>query len=256
MQDNSSQNFDIFDLFFVIKKNIYKYVFFSFLFFSIVFSLLHFLNNSKKELHIKIFIEDDLFLPSKYNALSNFIMLSKNKVVTSNLKTNLDDLEYSYYFLTRHIDGISGGIISYPLSSEYQSFFESSFLKKYVSDTQTLNIVYDGDKIEKINQVFLNKLVDELNYRLHLSLIELMNQINSEIKKLDKLLYKELNDFRNLNKTNDFFKNIHKQNKKTIQDFKNSDTIMKNGFLLGAHHGMNTDDVKHVCELIKSFFNN
>ena len=50
-----------------------------------------------------------------------------------------------------------------------------------------------------------------------------MNQINSEIKKLDKLLYKELNDFSNLNKTNDFFKNIHKQNKKTIQDFKNSD---------------------------------
>ena len=41
-----------------------------------------------------------------------------------------------------------------------------------------------------------------------------------------------------------------------LKDFKNSDTIMKNGFLLGAHHGMNTDDVKHVCELIKSFFNN
>ena len=223
MQDNISQNFDIFDLFFVIKKNIYKYVFFSFLFFSVVFSIFHFLNDSKKELHIKIFIEDDLFLPSKYNALSNFIMLSKNKVVMSNLKTNLDNLEYSYYFLTRHIDGISGGILSHPLSSEYQSFFESSFLKKYESDIQTLNIVYDGDKIEKIDQVFLNKLVDELNYRVHSSLIELMKQINSEIKKLDNLLHKELNNFSNLNKTNDVFKNINEQNKKTIQVFQDSD---------------------------------
>tara|TARA_Y100000114_G_scaffold156779_1_gene185238 strand:- start:3185 stop:4342 length:1158 start_codon:yes stop_codon:yes gene_type:complete len=40
-----------------------------------------------------------------------------------------------------------------------------------------------------------------------------------------------------------------------LQDFTNSDTIMKNGFLLGAHHGMTIDDVDHVCGLIKIFFN-
>ena len=40
-----------------------------------------------------------------------------------------------------------------------------------------------------------------------------------------------------------------------LQDFKNSDTIMKNGFLLGAHHGMTIEDVDHVCGLIKVFFN-
>jgi len=39
-----------------------------------------------------------------------------------------------------------------------------------------------------------------------------------------------------------------------LQEFKNSDTIMKNGFLLGAHHGMNTDDVDYVCNKIKEFF--
>ena len=39
-----------------------------------------------------------------------------------------------------------------------------------------------------------------------------------------------------------------------LQDFKNSDTIMKNGFLLGAHHGMTIEDVDHVCGLIKVFF--
>jgi len=40
-----------------------------------------------------------------------------------------------------------------------------------------------------------------------------------------------------------------------LQPFENSDIIMKNGFLLGAHHGMNTDDVDYVCGKIKEFFN-
>ena len=39
-----------------------------------------------------------------------------------------------------------------------------------------------------------------------------------------------------------------------LQEFKNSDTIMKNGFLLGAHHGMNLKDVDYVCDKIKEFF--
>jgi CDP-4-dehydro-6-deoxyglucose reductase, E1 len=39
-----------------------------------------------------------------------------------------------------------------------------------------------------------------------------------------------------------------------LQDFDNSDTIMKNGFLLGAHHGMTTEDVDYVCDKIKEFF--
>ena len=38
-----------------------------------------------------------------------------------------------------------------------------------------------------------------------------------------------------------------------LEDFKNSDTIMKNGFLLGAHHGMSIDDVDYVCEKIMNY---
>ena len=30
---------------------------------------------------------------------------------------------------------------------------------------------------------------------------------------------------------------------------------MKNGFLLGAHHGMIIGDVDYVCDKIKEFFN-
>jgi CDP-4-dehydro-6-deoxyglucose reductase, E1 len=39
-----------------------------------------------------------------------------------------------------------------------------------------------------------------------------------------------------------------------LQDFENSDIIMKNGFLLGAHHGMTIEDVDYVCNKIKVFF--
>jgi len=40
-----------------------------------------------------------------------------------------------------------------------------------------------------------------------------------------------------------------------LQEFTNSDLIMKNGFLLGAHHGMTIKDVDYVCDKIKEFFN-
>lgn len=37
------------------------------------------------------------------------------------------------------------------------------------------------------------------------------------------------------------------------QPFENADLIMKNAFLLGAHHGMDIEDVDYVCELLKQF---
>ena len=40
-----------------------------------------------------------------------------------------------------------------------------------------------------------------------------------------------------------------------LGDFENSDLIMKNGFLLGAHHGLTVEDVDYVCNKIKEFFN-
>lgn len=40
-----------------------------------------------------------------------------------------------------------------------------------------------------------------------------------------------------------------------LQEFENSDLIMKNGFLLGAHHGMTIEDVDYVCDKIKEYFN-
>ncbi len=39
-----------------------------------------------------------------------------------------------------------------------------------------------------------------------------------------------------------------------LQDFKVADEVMKNGFLLGAHHGMTIKDVDYVCDCIEEFF--
>jgi CDP-6-deoxy-D-xylo-4-hexulose-3-dehydrase len=41
---------------------------------------------------------------------------------------------------------------------------------------------------------------------------------------------------------------------KYLQSFTNSDRIMAEGFLLGAHHGMTTDDVDYVCSKMIEFF--
>ena len=38
--------------------------------------------------------------------------------------------------------------------------------------------------------------------------------------------------------------------RKYLQDFPVADQVMKNGFLLGAHHGMTTQDVDYVCDKI------
>jgi len=46
----------------------------------------------------------------------------------------------------------------------------------------------------------------------------------------------------------------HPAYREYLQDFENSDAIMRNGFLLGAHHGMNLGDVDYVCDKIKEFF--
>ena len=39
-------------------------------------------------------------------------------------------------------------------------------------------------------------------------------------------------------------------------DYEVADNIMRNGFLLGAHHGMDTGDVDYVCDLLKQFERN
>jgi len=47
----------------------------------------------------------------------------------------------------------------------------------------------------------------------------------------------------------------HPAYRQYLEQFDNSDAIMKNGFLLGCHHGMSTEDVDYICLKIKEFVN-
>jgi CDP-6-deoxy-D-xylo-4-hexulose-3-dehydrase len=40
-----------------------------------------------------------------------------------------------------------------------------------------------------------------------------------------------------------------------LEEFENSDRIMADGFLLGAHHGMTIEDCDYVCDKMKEYFN-
>jgi len=46
---------------------------------------------------------------------------------------------------------------------------------------------------------------------------------------------------------------IFKAFRQFLEVFPNSDRIMAEGFLLGAHHGMTIDDVDYVCAKIREF---
>ena len=45
----------------------------------------------------------------------------------------------------------------------------------------------------------------------------------------------------------------HPAYREYLEVFKNADQIMKDGILLGCHHGLTTDDIDYVCSVIKEF---
>lgn len=47
----------------------------------------------------------------------------------------------------------------------------------------------------------------------------------------------------------------HEPYREFLQDFKNSDLIIRDGFLLGCHNCMDIDDVDYVCNKIKEYIN-
>lgn len=47
----------------------------------------------------------------------------------------------------------------------------------------------------------------------------------------------------------------HPAYREYFEEYLNADIIMRNGILLGCHHGMSLDDIDYVCDLIKKFYN-
>lgn len=152
---------------------------------------------------------------------------------------NVDEIPYDYKFLY--------GVLGYNMkSSEMNAAFGLVQLEKF-------------NKFEKIRRSNVERYIERL-----LDVPEIVLPDDS-IKpnwlaiplqysnRLELLNYLENN---NIQTRVTFAGNVtrHPIYRDYLESFTNSDIIMKDGFLLGAHHGMNVDDVDYVCDKIIEFF--
>ena len=150
----------------------------------------------------------------------------------------VDGIPYDFKFLY--------GVLGYNFkSSEMNAAFglvQMEKLNKFV-DTRRKNIQRYIDNLKNVSEITLpddsiqpNWLAIPLQYEDRLGLLTYLEEHDIQTRVT-------------------FAGNItrHPVYREYLQTFENADTIMRNGFLLGAHHGMNIDDVDYVCEKIKEY---
>jgi CDP-6-deoxy-D-xylo-4-hexulose-3-dehydrase len=152
---------------------------------------------------------------------------------------NVDGLPYDYKFLY--------GVLGYNMKcAEANAAFGLVQLERFQSfkDVRRANIERYLENLKDVKELILpddsikpNWLAIPLQTKNRLELLQFLEKNNIQTRVT-------------------FAGNVtrHPIYREYLQDFEVADTIMKNGFLLGAHHGMNTDDVDYVCDKIKEFF--
>ena len=151
----------------------------------------------------------------------------------------VDDIPYDFKFLY--------GVLGYNFkSSEMNAAFgliQMEKLNKFV-DIRRKNIERYIDNLKNISEITLPDDSIQPNW------LAIPLQCDN---RLGLLTHLEDNDIQT---RVTFAGNItrHPVYREYLQTFENADTIMKNGFLLGAHHGMTTDDVDYVCDKIMEFY--
>jgi CDP-6-deoxy-D-xylo-4-hexulose-3-dehydrase len=160
--------------------------------------------------------------------------------VNSRFEFNIDGIPYDYKFLY--------GAVGYNMkSSELNSAFglvQVSRLEE-ISEKRTLVFNRYLENLKELSDV----LVMPINtFNTNWLAIPFMTQ-----KRLELLTFLENN---NIQTRVCFAGNVtrHPVYRQYLEVFPNSDRIMAEGFLLGAHHGMNVEDVDYVCSKIKEFF--
>ena len=152
---------------------------------------------------------------------------------------NVDGLPYDYKFLY--------GVLGYNMKcAEANAAFGLVQLERFQSfkDIRRANIERYLENLKDVKELILPDDSIKPNWLA----IPLQTK-----NRLELLQFLEKNDIQT---RVTFAGNVtrHPAYREYLQDFKVADTIMKNGFLLGAHHGMNTDDVDYVCDKIKEFY--
>ena len=160
--------------------------------------------------------------------------------ISDRFNHNVDGIPYDYKFLY--------GVLGYNMkSSEMNAAFGLVQLDRFntFKETRRANIERYLDNLKNVEEIILPNDSIKPNW--------LAIPLQTE-KRLELLTFLENN---NIQTRVTFAGNVtrHPIYREYLQEFINADTIMKNGFLLGAHHGMTIEDVDYVCDKIKEFFN-
>lgn len=160
--------------------------------------------------------------------------------VRTRFEFSIDGIPYDYKFLY--------GAIGYNMKS---SEVNAAFGLVQISRIEEIR--------EKRRTVF-NRYLDNLKDLSH-KLVMPINTFNSDWlaipfmtpNRLELLTFLEEN---NIQTRVCFAGNVtrHPVYREYLEAFPNSDRIMAEGFLLGAHHGMTVEDVDYVCSKIRDFF--
>jgi len=161
--------------------------------------------------------------------------------IKTRFEFSIDGIPYDYKFLY--------GAVGYNM--------KSSELNAAFGLVQIDRIEEIREKRQKVFNRYLENLKDLTD-----KLVLPINTFNSDWlaipfmtpKRLELLTFLEEN---NIQTRVCFAGNVtrHPVYREYLEVFPNSDRIMAEGFLLGAHHGMIVDDVDYVCEKIREFFN-
>jgi len=161
--------------------------------------------------------------------------------IKTRFEFSIDGIPYDYKFLY--------GAVGYNM--------KSSELNAAFGLVQIDRIEEIREKRRKVFNRYLENLKDLTD-----KLVLPINTFNSDWlaipfmtpKRLELLTYLEEN---NIQTRVCFAGNVtrHPVYREYLEVFPNSDRIMAEGFLLGAHHGMTIEDVDYVCTKIREFFN-
>ena len=152
---------------------------------------------------------------------------------------DVDGIPYDYKFLY--------GVLGYNMKcAEANAAFGLVQLEKFQSykETRRKNIERYLERLKDIKEITLPDDSRKPNW--------LAIPLQTE-RRLELLTFLEDNDIQT---RVTFAGNVtrHPAYREYLQEFKVADEVMKNGFLLGAHHGMDTYDVDYVCDKIEEFF--
>ena len=150
----------------------------------------------------------------------------------------VDDIPYDFKFLY--------GVLGYNFKSsemnaafglvQLDRFYEFEKLRRELIERYLFNLKNVREIILPDDSIKPNWLAIPLQYSNRLALLEFLEN-------------------RGIQTRVTFAGNItrHPAYREYLEEFVNSDTIMKDGFLLGAHHGMTISDVDYVCDNILDF---